>query len=546
EPAGAEGTFFQPFPFTSGMKVIPERNHLSVSTGGSNKMVEFQVEQDFRPLAFSSEGDVEGDVVFAGYGLSVPGDLAEGYDSYSGLDVKDKIVLVLRYVPENVEMKRRQTLNRYAGLRYKALIAREHGAKALLVVGGPNSPNAGELVPLSYDMVGENSGIAAVSISGKVADLLFENVEKTLKQTQSELDDENPHAQGTFDLPNLKVKLQTGVQRIKKTGRNVIGLLPATTPKKSDEAIIIGAHYDHIGFGEIGSLARKGEEGQIHNGADDNASGTSVVLELAAALSKLQEEKPQAFNRNLVFALWSGEELGLIGSAFYAEHPSFPIDKTIAYLNFDMVGRLRKNKLILQGLGSSTVWTKLLEKRNVVAGFSLTLQEDPYLPTDATSFYTKGIPILAFFTGSHDDYNRPTDDPRTLNYGGMERIGKFAQAIVVDLLSAEHRPDYVKVERSKSQTGDRETLRAYMGTIPDYVSEGTGGVKLSGVRAGGPADKGGLKGGDIIIEFAGQNITNIYDYTYALDAIKIGEPVKVVVVRDGEKRTLTVTPEARK
>ena len=175
----------------------------------------------------------------------------------------------------------------------------------------------------------------------------------------------------------------------------------------------------------------------------------------------------------------------------------------------------------------------------------MNLQDDPYLPTDATSFYTKEIPVLAFFTGSHDNYNRPTDDAGTLNYEGMERITKFAQNIILDLVKSSDRPDYVKVERTKSGGGDRETLRAYLGTIPDYVAEGTGGVKLSGVRAGGPADKAGLKGGDVIIEFAGQNITNIYDYTYALDAVKIGVAVKVVIVRDDEELTLTIIPEAR-
>lgn len=543
KPSGDRGTFFQTFQFVSGMKVVPKQNGLEIVKENA-KPLKFEVDKDFRPLAFTEDGEVEGEVVFAGYGLKVPGELGEGYDSYSGLDVKDKIALVLRYVPEEVEMKRRQTLNRYAGLRYKALVARENGAKALLVVTGPNSPRTGELVPLKFDMVGASSGIVTASISNKVAEALFSHAEKDLKSTQSDLDVENPHAMVGFPLPKVKVKLAAKVERIKKPDRNVIGMLPATAKESLNEAIVVGAHYDHIGYGKIGSLARKGEEGQIHNGADDNASGTSTVLELAASLAELQKQRPEDFKRDLVFALWSGEELGLIGSSYFVENSS--LEKAVAYLNFDMVGRLRDNNLILQGLGSSTIWTKLLEKRNVGAGFNLTLQEDPYLPTDATSFYTKKVPVLAFFTGSHDNYNRPTDDAKTLNYQGLERIAKFAQNVILDLLKTPERPDYVKVERAKSQSGDRETLRAYLGTIPDYVAEGAGGVKLSGVRAGGPADKAGLKGGDIIIEFAGQNITNIYDYTYALDAIKIGEPVKVVVVRDGEEVTLTVVPEARK
>jgi predicted metalloprotease with PDZ domain len=217
----------------------------------------------------------------------------------------------------------------------------------------------------------------------------------------------------------------------------------------------------------------------------------------------------------------------------------------VAYVNFDMVGRLQENKLTLQAIGSSSVWRKLIEKRNVAAGFSLTLQEDPYLPTDVTSFYPKGIPVLNFFTGAHEDYHRPTDTPEKLNYEGAERIGKLARAIIVDVASAAERPDFAKVQKSEAQGGSRETLRAYLGTIPDYTTE-VKGVKLTGVRGGSPGEKAGLQGGDVIVEFAGQKITNIYDYTYALDAVKIGVAVKLIVERGGKKVELTVTPEARK
>ena len=267
-------------------------------------------------------------------------------------------------------------------------------------------------------------------------------------------------------------------------------------------------------------------------------------LELATTLSEARQRSPEKFRRGIIFALWSGEELGLIGSTHFVNHPVVPLEKVAAYINFDMVGRLRDNKLILQGVGSSAVWTKLIEKRNIPIGFNLTLQDDPYLPTDVTAFYPKEVPVLSFFTGGHEDYNRPTDDPETLNYTGIERISAFAHGIVLDLISADERPGYVRVERSQSEEGGRDTLRAYLGTIPDYTTEGAG-VKLSGVRAGGPADKAGLKGGDVIVEFGGQEIANIYDYTYALDAVKIGEPVEVVVLRDGKRVKLTVIPEAR-
>ena len=355
---------------------------------------------------------------------------------------------------------------------------------------------------------------------------------------------ENPHFLGQFPLPDVTVKIVVSVEKVKKTDKNVVALLPPTQLTDDTEYVVVGAHYDHIGYGEIGSLAGKDEAGQIHNGADDNASGTAVVLELAATLSEAAQAHPEKFNRGVIFALWSGEELGLIGSTHFVNDPVVPLDKVVAYVNFDMVGRLRENKLILQGVGSSSVWTKLIEKRNVPIGFNLTLQTDPYLPTDVTAFYPKEVPVLSFFTGGHEDYNRPTDDIETLNYEGLERISRLAHGIVLDVIHTPERPEYVAVERSESESGSRDTLRAYLGTIPDYTTEGTG-VKLSGVRAGGPADKAGLKGGDVIVEFGGQQIANIYDYTYALDAVKIGDPVEVVVLRDGNRVKLTVVPEAR-
>lgn len=546
KPIGDEASYFQEFEFTAGRQIIAEENrfHLTRQMHGSEQVMEFSVERDFQPLSFSRNGVVEGEVVFVGYGLTVPGELGEGYDAYAGLDVKDKIVVALRYVPEGVEPERRQQLNRYAGLRYKAMQAREQGAKAFLVVAGPNSPNAGKLIPLDFDSSLADSGIVAASISDAVANALFAPSGKNLKDIQSGLDTENPHFLGQFPLPDVKIRIVVSVEKVKKTDQNVVALLPPPEVTDDTEYVIVGAHYDHIGHGEIGSLARKGEEGQIHNGADDNASGTAVVLELATTLSEAYQKYPEKFRRGIIFALWSGEELGLIGSTHFVNDPIIPLEKVAAYVNFDMVGRLRDNKLILQGVGSSAVWTKLIEKRNIPIGFNLTLQEDPYLPTDVTAFYPKEVPVLSFFTGGHEDYNRPTDDPETLNYTGIERIARLAHGIVLDLSSVDERPEYVRVERSQSEEGSRDTLRAYLGTIPDYTTEGTG-VKLSGVRAEGPADKAGLKGGDVIVEFGGQKITNIYDYTYALDAVKIGEPIEVVVLREGKRVKLTVTPEAR-
>ena len=546
QPLGDNGTFFQNFEFSAGVRILTNDNQLGLSHHASTSAPprSFAIEKDFRPLSFSASGEVESEVVFAGYGLLVPGKLGEGYDSYAGLNVSNKIVLVLRYVPEEADAKRRQELNRYAGLRYKALLARNRGARGILVVSGPNSPNPGSLAALTFDSSLSGSGILAASVSTNVANALFTAAGKDLKTIQSSLDKEDPHAQGSFEIPGVRIKLKTALQNLKQTDRNVIALLPPANTNGPQEYVLVGAHYDHLGRGQMGSMSGKEDEGRIHHGADDNASGTATVLELAAALAAERQQRPDLFRRGLIFALWSGEEIGLVGSHHFAETPVTALTNMVANVNFDMVGRLRENKLTLQGIGSSSAWRRLIEKRNVAAGFSLVLQDDPYLPTDVTSFYPKKLPVLNFFTGSHPEYHRPADTADTLDYPGMERIAKFARALLSDLVKVTDRPDYLTVAQS-DRGGSRDNLRAYLGTIPDYATEVVG-LKLSGVRGASPADKAGLKAGDVIVEFNKQKVANIYDYTYALDAVKIGQPVEITVLRDGKRVTLTVTPEARK
>ncbi len=542
------GGYLHPFSFDAGVRLMEAGNALEIDHAPSPALPPSEagapvLKRDFLPLSFSDSGTAEGEVVFAGYGLSVPEGNGGRYNSYEGLDVKDKVVLILRYVPEAVDAPRRAQLNRYAGLRYKAMLARERGARAVLFVSGPNSPQAGELLPMDGDGALAGSGILAQSITGSMADRLLAGSGRSLKVLQGALDSENPHAEGGFVIPSVRVRIGVAVEHLKQEDHNVVAVVP---PTQGDEYVLVGAHYDHLGMGKAGSsMARSGEEGRVHPGADDNASGTAVVMELAAAFAAERAQQPGKFRRGVIFALWSGEEIGLIGSSRFTEQPPVELSKVAAYFNFDMVGRLRDNKLTLQGVGSSKVWRRLAEKRNVAAGFSLLLQDDPYLPTDTTNFYPKRIPVLNFFTGAHEDYHRPSDTPDKINVEGVARIARFAYQIISDVASTVERPDFARVERQDQGGGSRETLRAYLGTIPDYTTE-IKGVKISGVRGGSPAEKAGLQGGDVLVEFAGQKITNIYDYTYALDAVKIGKKVSVVVEREGHRVELSVTPEARR
>lgn len=531
-PLPGQADFEIPFEFTAGT-----RDTGSTVTLGDDRS--WTGTDQVQALSFSDSDTVTGEVVFAGYGLQLPETQDYPYDSYAGLDVEGKIVLVLRYFPEDVDQETRALLARYSGLRYKARAARELGAKALLVVTGPRSPNAGETIGMAFDTAVAGSSLVAASVSGEIGDALFEHVaDKDLEAAQRSMDDGNPHVTG-FPIPGLEVTLTTAVERERRQGFNVAGYWPGTGDDLDKPWVLLGAHFDHLGRGGGGnSLAGKDEQGQIHHGADDNASGTAAVLEAARRLT----ETPT--RRSVAVAFWSGEELGLLGANAFLEASVLDPDSLAAYINLDMVGRPKENKLTLQATGSSDVWPRLVEQSNVPVGFSLNLNEDPYLPTDSSAFNQRSVPTLNFFSGSHEDYHRPSDTADKIRYEDLERIARLAASITRRVADLDDAPVFVKVEPKRQEGGDRDTVRAFTGTIPDYATE-VEGLLLSGVIEGGPADEGGIRGGDVIVEFAGQTIANIYDYTYALDAVKIDVPVDVVVLRDGERIELTITPRAR-
>ena len=522
---------FMSFDFTAG-----SRDGGSQLSLGSQR---FSAPADVVALSFSDDGTVSAPAVFAGYGIVVPEAQNFGYDSYATLDVKDKAVVVLRYFPEDADKETKSILARYSDLRYKALAARQRGAKALLVVTGPRSPNAGQTVPITFDTALAGSGIPAASISGKAAAALFGS--RSLESVQKELDSGNPHVAG-FALDGVTVELSTKLVREKRTARNVVAFLPATSPVTGVEKpwIVVGAHYDHLGLGRNGnSLASGADVGKPHVGADDNASGSAAVLAVAEAFARRPMRR-----RNLVVALWSAEEIGLIGSNMFVNAPPIPLNQVAAYFNFDMVGRMQDNKLAVQATGSSTTWASLIERANVAAGFNLNLQPDPYQPTDVATFNQASVPSLNFTTGAHLDYHKPSDTPDKINYEDLDRIAEFATTIAARLMESDQAPQFVKVEQS-SQTVNRTGVRVFTGTVPDYAADAKG-LLLGGVIGGGPAEQAGLQKGDVIIEIAGQTIANIYDYTYALELLKIGEPVKVVYMRGSERRETTLTPAARR
>jgi hypothetical protein len=536
QPLPGTNEYFQPFEFTAGTR--DGGSSVTVQTpGGTRTFAAPQVQA----LSFSDTGEVSGTVVFAGYGLVVPESQNFGYDSYVGLDVKDKVVVVLRYFPEDADLRTRTILARYADLRYKAMAARQRGAKALLVVTGPRSPNAGATVPVTFDTALAGSGIVAASVNGDAGSAIFAAApDRPLVDVQKSMDTGNPHASG-FAIPDVTVTIKAAVERERQTGRNVVAYLPASGPITGVDKqwVALGAHYDHLGRGGSGnSLAGKDESGRIHHGADDNASGTAAVLAIAETLSK------QPRRRHVLVGFWSAEEIGLIGSNAFVTKPPVPVDQLAAYLNFDMVGRMVDNKLTVQATGTSPAWNRIIEQANVAAGFDLVLQPDPYQPTDVATFNGAGVPALSFFTSTHTDYHRPGDTAEKINYDDLDRIVHFAAAIVKRLADTTEAPQFTKVEQ-QTDTGSRAGVRVFTGTIPDYATN-VKGLLLGGVIGGGPAEQAGLQKGDVIVEIAGQTITNIYDYTYALELLKVGEPVKIVYMRGSERRDTTLTPGARK
>ena len=540
-PLPGRADMFLPFEFTAGSRDGGSVMTLQRAADAAGAPIRIQA------LSFSDDVSVTGAVVFAGYGIVVPESQNLPYDSFAGLDVTDKVVVVLRYFPEDADEKARAVLARYSDLRYKAMAARQRGARAMLVVTGPRSPNAGEFVPMTFDTALAGSGIPAASIRGTDADALFAKAPKPLRQAQEDLDSGNPHVAG-FEIPGVTVTVKTVVERERRTARNVVAYLPATRIPDPGFRIpldrpwvAIGAHYDHLGRGSSGnSLASKDEVAGIHHGADDNASGTAAVLAVAQALAEFAQPR----RRNVIVGFWSAEEIGLIGSNAFVTAPPVPLEQLAAYFNFDMVGRMQDNRLIVQATGTSPVWGRLLERANVAAGFDLVVQPDPYQPTDVTNFNAVGVPSLAFFTGSHADYHKPSDTAEKINYEDLDRLVAMAASLMRVVADDEAAPMFTKVEQPVMR-GSLAGVRVTTGTIPDYATE-VKGLLLSDVVGGGPAAQAGLMKGDVIVEIAGKTIANIYDYTYALELLRVNQPVTVVYMRGGQRRDTQLTPSARR
>jgi hypothetical protein len=578
EPGKNNSMLFTPHMTASNMAATAQTTNsgeLTDATKGElrTKSLDLRLGEDWMPLGFSSNARIEFlGAVFVGYGIKVD---EIHYDDYADAQVNGRIAIAFEGTPDGDNPHGH--FAQYSNVRWKAIAARNSGATALVIIAREENFKDDRLSQLSYDNSSGEAGLPVVVISRQAAQRIFEagglapvaNMEKAAQEivaalAQPTVAEKRKHA--SMPLQNVTLTIATDIVRRNAPAYNVVGILDGSDPVLKNETIVIGAHYDHLGRGE-GSLAPR--EGDIHHGADDNASGVAGMLELARIFSADRKN----LKRTLVFIAFSGEEEGLLGSNFYVNHPLVPLGQTVAMINMDMIGRMKENKLIIGGVGTSSEWRTwigltnlnddsnakhvgtpqsltITNKESRVTGtinltqhFALTLNEDGYGPSDHSSFYSKQVPVLFFFTGTHDDYHKPSDTADKLNYEDEARVVSFIMSIVRSIDASAQRPAYT-VAKSESQ-GRSMGFRVYLGTIPNYA-ESNDGLRLDGVRDDSPASKAGLKAGDRITRMAGREVRNVYDYTYALGEMKAGEVYEVEIVRGTETLKLKITPLARK
>lgn len=535
------GSYFQNFDFVS--EVVLGKSNVIMVDG--KKPV---LNKDWVPLAFSKTGSQKSmPIVFGGYGIVAPAtsDFKE-YNSYKNLDIKDKWVMVFRYAPENIDAKQKQHLRPYSKIYSKLVAAQVRGAKGIIFVSGPNSGVKSQLIKFGADDLKTTASLPAISITDELAQSWLGSY--NLKKIQTDLDNGGRTPKLRYTAPKLGAHIM--IDKKSAIGRNVLAYLKVPGAKKT---LIIGAHSDHLGVGKSSSsLMISSDKSDIHYGADDNASGVAGVIELAHYYMKKFKENPKSLKQNILFAVWSGEEIGILGSNQFKNIDPLtnkkrrsPLYKDFsAYLNMDMIGRLTQN-VSVQGIGSSDDWNSLVENISVNSKISMITAVDPYLPTDAMALYNGKLPVLSFFTGVHTDYHTPRDTADSLNYEGTEEIIKLVSSFSNHIIESKTGPRYKEVDQKHNKGSRRGGFRVALGTIPDYSQGKVKGVLLSGVVKGGAAFKAGLKTGDIIVNISEFKINNIYDYVAALQSLKPNKKTTVVVMRSGKSVSLPIVPESK-
>jgi Tol biopolymer transport system component len=519
-------SYRQPFQVKVGVELAPGNRLGGVADG------------DWMPLGFSSPGEFSAELAFAGYGIESP---EIGFQELAGLDLRGKVVLMLRYEPQ--ERDEASPFNgkrpsRWSALRYKALQARERGAAAVIFVTGPLQDEGKDKIPaLRNDGPESPAGIPALQVTTSVAQKWLDGIGVDLKAFQGMVD--RDLAPRSVAATGIRVTGRVALNPVYAQTENLAGVIPGRGAL-AGEYVVVGAHYDHLGMGGEGSM--RPNVTAVHNGADDNASGVVAALVIAEELRRSLANEEN--HRTGIVALFSGEEVGLAGSSHFVKDPPFPLGRAVAMINLDMVGRLRDDTLIALGTESAPEWADaIVRAARAVPGLKVTGRGDGYGPSDQTSFYSSGIPVLHLFTGAHEAYHTPDDDAEAVDAEGAARVARFSVALARDLARGPDRPTYARSTAGPSMVGDSRGYGAYLGTVPDYrAMESTeGGVLLADVRKNGPADRARIRGGDRIVEMAGTRIENLYDMTYALQDHRPGETIEVAVIREGQRLALRAT-----
>jgi len=518
----------------------PNRAELVGPAGatGSPTVIPLELGKTFTPLAAGGSGPFDLPLVFAGYGITAP---AEEYDDYAplGAAAKAAAAVMLRQEPQKENphsVFNGNQATQHAALVRKIANASEHEAGGVVFCNDASATETDALMDFRRAGGGENGrAMPVLQVSRSViADLMKRATGSPLTELEAAIDKTlEPQSR---PLEGWRIRGEVSIERQQTDADNIVGVLPGTGKTADGSAVgsdvvILGAHYDHLGYGDSNSLA-PGQKA-IHHGADDNASGTAMLLEVAR---QLRAEGP--LPRTVLFVAFAGEERGLLGSGHYTANPLLPLERTAAMVNLDMVGRLLDDKLIIHGTGTGTGFDPLIDRLTEAAGFTVAKEPGGFGPSDHSSFYARKIPVMHLFTGSHTDYHRPTDTAEKINYDGMVRISRLIAAIIRDLATTPEPPDYIEVASKQFQGGGGD--RPYFGSIPDFAKPG-GGYAITGVSKGSPAAQGGLQGGDLIIRLGDSAVTGLEDFDSALRKHKAGEAVPVVVKRDGAEKTLTVT-----
>ncbi len=491
----------------------------------------WDAQQMWIPISFSENGSATGDLAFVGYGIS--SDKLQ-YDDYKDIDVNNKIVIILTGSPDG-ENEEKSKFNNYLSLRYKAKNARDHGAAAVIFVKSQGD-SADVLMQLKWEQMNKNSGVIAIQANRTALSKLFPN-ESQLNPVEKEIN--KTKKPKSFIIPNTSIALTIDLVDDQKETKNIVGILKGKNPKLSEEYIVLGAHYDHLGWGQVGSIYR-GKTPMVHNGADDNASGVAGVMELAA---KFASNPPE---RSMAFILFTGEELGLLGSSHYVDSPLIPMEKVVMMMNFDMIGRMKDNQVQIFGFGSSPDFTAPVDSLALIDSVKIVKLADGFGPSDHSSFYKKNIPVMHIFTGVHADYHSPKDDWDLINYPGEAKIIDLFEKIARHFANKEEKPKFEKVkEEAKDQQSTRGGNGAWFGIVPNF-EDNPKGCKISGTSPGSPAQKAGLLENDIITTINGKQVKNLHDFMYTVNEYKPGDVLDVKLIRNDKEIDVKVTLAKRK